>query len=190
MTSAALPVEALKWTVNSTVAKWTPDQVASLSAELGHEPDAAELATYFEPEVVERPGNLLTTAGLTLVMNRLTGTGQAVDNTHTRLGVGNSSTAEAVGQVDLQAAAGSANRWFMTMDATYPTVAAGVLTARSTFAAGDANFAWAEWGIDVSTTTAAAGATVGTTLLNRKVAALGTKVSGAVWQLSVTITLA
>lgn len=190
MTSTIAPRDLLKWTVNATVAKWSPDQVAALGAELGHEPTADELDEVFIPQLVEQAGNLLTTAGLTLVMNRLTGTGQALDNTHTRLGVGNSNAAEAVGQTDLQATAGAANRWFMTMDATYPSVAGGVLTARSTFAAGDANFAWAEWGIDVTTAAAAAGATVGTTLLNRKVAALGTKVSGAVWQLTVTITLA
>jgi hypothetical protein len=185
------PGEALKWTVNAAVDQWAPEQVAALYAELGREPSAGELAEVFAPTRVERAGNMLLTAGLTLVMSRLTSnTLQAVDPTHTRIGVGNSNAAEAVGQTDLQAAAGSANRWFMTMDAAYPSVAAGVLTARATFAAADANFSWAEWGIDVTSGAAAAGATVGTTLLNRKVAALGTKVNGAVWQLTVTITLA
>jgi len=187
MTSTLAPRDLLKWTVNATVAKWSPDQVAALGAELGHEPTADELDEVFVPQLVEQPGNLLTTAGLTLVMNRLTGSGQAVDNTHTRLGVGNSSTAENVADTDLKAAAGSTNRWFMTMDATYPSVAAGVLTARSTFAAGDANFAWNEWGIWNSTSTTDANAN----MLNRKVEdpSLGTKTSAQSWQIAADITI-
>jgi hypothetical protein len=43
----------------------------------------------------------------------------------------------------------------------------------------DANQAWNEWGIDN-----------GTRLLNRKVAANGTKASGQTWQFTVTVALA
>lgn len=181
--------EPIKWTVNAMVDKWTPSQVDNLRRELGREPTSLELAGAYTPDHVEHPDNMLTTAGLTLIMNRLVGTGStmAVDNTHTRIGVGNGTSPELVGQTNLT----GATTYFMTMDATYPTVNAGVLTARSTFGANDANFVWAEWGIDVNTAAAAApGATVANVLLNRKVAALGTKASGAVWQLTVTLTLA
>ncbi|MET8149391.1 hypothetical protein ACIBSW_34560 [Actinoplanes sp. NPDC049668] len=142
-------------------------------------------------EVVEQDGNLLTTAGLTRIMSLLVGAGgQAADNGHTRLGVGNSAVAEAAGQTDLQAAAGAANRWFQVMDATYPQVAAGVLTAKATFGSADGNFVWNEWGLTVDNSGSISGTTVGQTLLNRKVAALGTKAAGAIWVLTCTITLA
>jgi hypothetical protein len=72
------------------------------------------------------------------------------------------------------------------MDATYPqhtdttgTAGSKTITFRSTFASADANQAWAEWGIDN-----------GTRLLNRKVAANGTKASGQTWQFTVTVTIA
>jgi len=182
--------ESVKWTVGATVEKWSPEQVQAATAELGHAPSAAELAAFTPPETIGSDGNLLTTAGLTRIMTLITGTGQAATPTSTRLGVGNSATAEAVGQTDLQAAAGAANRYFMTMDGGYPSVAAGVLTARAVFGTGDANFAWAEWGLDIGTPTVAAGTTVNAVLLNRKVASLGTKVAGSVWTLTTTITLA
>jgi hypothetical protein len=76
------------------------------------------------------------------------------------------------------------------MDATYPSVSAGVITFKSTFASADGNFAWNEWGIDVATATVASGTTVGACLLNHKTsAALGTKASGSSWAFTATITL-
>ena len=57
-------------------------------------------------ETITAPGNLLTTAGLNRLTSLMIGAGgQAATNTATRLGVGNSATAAAVGQTDLQAAA-------------------------------------------------------------------------------------
>lgn len=141
-------------------------------------------------EVIVAPGNLLTTAGLTRITSLITGGGgQAATNTSARIGVGNSSTAAAVGQTDLQAAAGAANRWFQTMDATYPQVSAGLMTFRSTVGTADGNFAWAEWGIDIGTPTVTTGTTVNATLLNRAVQALGTKTSAGTWVATATITL-
>lgn len=68
------------------------------------------------------------------------------------------------------------------MDATYPQLAANVMTFRSTFATTDANFAWQEWGIFNASTAG--------TMMNRKVESLGTKTSAQTWQLTLTITLA
>lgn len=136
-------------------------------------------------------GNLITTAGL----NRLTslliaGGGQGLTNTATRLGVGNGAGSAAVGDTDLGAAAGSGNRWFQIMDATYPQQSNGVLTVKATWATGDGNFAWNEWGIDVGTPTVSSGNTVAALLFNHKTsAALGTKASGS-WALTVTVTIA
>jgi hypothetical protein len=136
-------------------------------------------------------GNLLTTAGLTRITSLITGAGGvAFTNTTARIGTGNSSTAAAVGQTDLQAAAGSTNRWFQIMDATFPTTAAGVITAKATFASGDGNYAWLEFGIDIATATVTSGNTVNTTLLNRAVISQGTKTAGQSWTATATITLA
>lgn len=141
-------------------------------------------------EVVVSPGNLLTTAGLTRITSLITAAGgQGATNTSSRIGVGNSSTAEAVGQTDLQAAAGASNRYFMTMDATFPTTSAGVITWKATFGTADGNFAWNEWCIDIGTPTVTAGTTVNATMLNRKVASLGTKTSAGTWVATATITL-
>jgi hypothetical protein len=54
------------------------------------------------------------------------------------------------------------------------------LSFTATFATGDANFVWAEWGIDQATTGSGTGAASGI-LLNRAVSAQGTKVSGQTW---------
>ncbi len=98
-------------------------------------------------------------------------------NAAAHLGVGNSSTAHAASQTDLV----GASKTRKAMDATFPTRAANVLTFRSTFATGDANHAWDEFGIFNA---ASAGE-----MLSRKVEALGTKTSSATWQLSVSLTL-
>lgn len=190
--SAEMPAaDHLSWRPFALVEKWDEDQVQWVRNRTGIlEPSGDMLAAHVAPaELAEARGNLLTTAGL----NRLTSLliaagGTALTNTTARLGVGNSSTAAAVGQTDLQAAAGSGNRQFKVMDATYPQQSNGVVTAKSTFATGEANFAWQEWGLDIGTATVTDGTTVNALLLNRKVESLGTKVSGS-WALTVTITI-
>lgn len=184
--------DSIHWSPVALVEKYDDDQTAWVTSRTGiHTPlardfEAAGVRPY---EVVEKAGNLLTTAGL----NRLTslmiaGGGQGATNTATRLGVGNSSTAAAVGQTDLQASSGSSNRQFQVMDATYPQQSNGVLTFKSTFATGEANFAWAEWCVDIGTPTVSAGTTVAALMLNRAVQSLGTKASGT-WVLTATITI-
>jgi hypothetical protein len=141
-------------------------------------------------EVIESPGNLLTTAGVTRAMSLiLAAGGQGATATSARIGVGNGAGTAVIGDTDLSASAGAGNRYFMPMDSTFPSSAAGVGTFRSTFATADGNFVWNEWCIDIGTPTVAAGTTVSATLLNHKTsAALGTKTSGA-WTLTATITL-
>jgi hypothetical protein len=118
----------------------------------------------------------LTDAGRNLIATYLHGT--AFNNGAAHLGVGDSATAFDKAHTDLQAAG---NKLRKAMDATYPTIATNVITFRSTFATGDANWAWAEWGVFSA---AAAG-----TMLSRKVEALGTKTSAQSWQLTVDITI-
>jgi len=194
MTDAAASVrnDSIKWTSHALVEKWSGEQVAEVIARTGvQNPSGSLLASYLAPaEIAEASGNLLTTAGLTRLASLLVaGGGQALTNTATRLGVGDSTTAAAIGDTDLGAAAGSTHRFFMTMDATYPSVSAGVLTAKATFGASDGNFAWQEWGLDVGTPTVTSGTTVNATFFNHKIASLGTKVSPAVWALTVTVTI-
>lgn len=101
----------------------------------------------------------------------------AFNNANAHIGVGDSSTAFAATQTDLQAAT---NKTRKAMDATYPSGAANVITFRSTFGTADANFAWNEWGVFNAST--------GGTMMNRKVEALGTKTNTQTWQFTVTLT--
>jgi hypothetical protein len=122
----------------------------------------------------------LTTAYRDYVASLSAGAGgTAFNNANSYIGVGDSTTAFAAAQTDLQAAT---NKLRKAMDATYPQVAANVLTFRSTFGTSEANFAWQEWGVF--------NAASGGTMMNRKVESLGTKTSSQSWQITVTITLA
>ena len=183
--------QGIKWWPKVLVEKYDDDQVAWVSRQSGVKvPQGTLLRSLVKPyAVAESEGNLLTTAGL----NRMTSLiiaagGQAGTNTAARIGVGNSATAAAIGQTDLQAAAGAANRWFQIMDATFPTQANGVITYKATWATGDGNFVWNEWGVDIGTPTVTSSAVVNANMFNRAVASLGTKVSGS-WVLTATITI-
>lgn len=185
--------DSIRWMPYSMVEKFEPELVTYVRKQTGLiAPDGSTLARFAKPyEVVEAYGNLLTTAGLGRLTSLMIGAGgQAATNLATRLGTGNSATAEAVGQTDLQASAGSSNRWFQVMDATYPQQSNGVMTFKATFGSGDGNYAWAEWGVDIATPTVTSSAVVNALFLNRKVASLGTKASGAAWALTETITIA
>jgi len=119
-------------------------------------------------------GNGTATGGQTLTY---------FNNGNAHIGVGDSSTAAAASQTDLQAAT---NKTRIAMDATYPqhtdgtTAGALTITFRMTAGSGVANFAWNEWGIF--------NASSGGRMLNRKVFTGGTKASGAVWVFTVTLT--
>jgi len=102
------------------------------------------------------------------------------NNANAHLGVGDSSTAFAKAQTDLQAAS---NKFRRPMEASFPDVpsAVNIITFRSLFGTGEANFAWEEWGIFNAL---AAG-----TMLSRKVESLGTKTAAQSFQLTVTVTV-
>jgi len=121
----------------------------------------------------------LTNAGRDLIAADIIGdTVTEFSNANAHLGVGDSATAFAATQTDLQAAT---NKLRKAMEATYPQRTANVLTFRSLFGTGDANFAWAEWGVF--------NAASAETMLSRKVEALGTKTSAQSWQLTATVTI-
>lgn len=121
----------------------------------------------------------LTNAGRDLIAADIIGeTVTEFSNANAHLGVGDSTTAFAATQTDLQAAT---NKFRKAMEATYPTRATNVLTFRSLFSTAQANFAWEEWG---TFNASSAG-----TMLNRKVESLGTKTSAQSWQLTVDLTV-
>lgn len=121
----------------------------------------------------------LTNAGRDLIAAAIIGEATTdFTNANARLAVGDSTTAFSAAHTDLQAAT---NKLRKAMDATYPQRATNVLTFRATFATGDANWAWQEWGVFNA---AAAGV-----MLNRKVESLGTKTSAQSWQFTVTLTV-
>jgi hypothetical protein len=102
----------------------------------------------------------------------------AFNNANAHLGVGDSTTAHTAGQTDLIAAT---NKMRRPMDATYPSGATNVITFRSTFGTGDANWTWNEWGVFNGLS--------GGTMLSRKVEALGTKTNTQTWQFTATLTV-
>lgn len=121
----------------------------------------------------------LTNAGRNHIATTLIGESvTAFDNTNSYIGVGDSTTAFAAGQTDLQAAS---NKLRKAMDSTYPQRSTNVLTFRSTFATGDANFAWQEWAVFNASSAG--------TMLSRLVESLGTKTSAQSWQMTVTLTV-
>jgi hypothetical protein len=148
-------------------------------------------------EVKEIEGNVLTIGGASVQWQTLIGNGTTTadqeltffSNARAAIGVGDSSTAAADTQTELQAAT---NHLRKAMDATYPlhtdsdsSAGAKSVAFRSTFGTSDANWAWQEWIIKNSVTAGATGRT-----LNRKVESLGTKTSAATWVLTITLSLA
>jgi hypothetical protein len=145
-------------------------------------------------ETIEREGNLLMYGGVSCLWQALLGNGTTTagqsltyfNNACAAIGVGDSTTAAAATQTDLQAAT---NKIRVGMDATYPshtdatTSGATTITFRATFGTIAANFAWNEWGV-FNSSTAATGR-----MLNRKVESLGTKPNTQTWQFSVSISI-
>ncbi|HEY1188539.1 MAG TPA: hypothetical protein VGE74_12880 [Gemmata sp.] len=148
--------------------------------------DAHEIAGVVPDHVFRSQGNLLTNAGVLALWTALKGGAiTAFSAANARIGVGDSNTSEAASQTDLQAAS---NKFRKAMDAGWPKVgtADGLaddqkIQFQATFGTSEGNFAWNEWGVFNA---ASAG-----TMLNRKVASLGTKSASETKQFTVTITI-
>lgn len=110
----------------------------------------------------------LTNDGADLIADRLFNVGTPLDSGNAYIGVGNSSSAFAKTQSDLQ----GASKHREEMDGGYPTHTGGTntITFRATFESADANFSWQEWGVFNNSS--------GGTMLNRVVEDNGTKVEG------------
>jgi hypothetical protein len=171
-----------KWTLEKREGDWNGEQI---DAGLAPKPY----------EVIEKEGNLLMYGGVSCLWQALLGNGTATagqaltyfNNGNAAIGTGDSTTAAAATQTNLQAAT---NLLRKGMDSTYPqhtdatTSGAASIVFRSTFASSEGNYAWQEWGV-FNSPTAATGR-----MLNRRVESLGTKASGSSWTLTVTLTLA
>lgn len=124
-------------------------------------------------EVIELAPNLFLTAGITEVLKlAVAGSATAYSSSNARLCVGDSNTAAAAGQTDLQAAT---NKFRQLVDGA-PSVVGNTVTFVATFAAANANFAWQEVGVANHATAGA--------MWSRTVSSLGTKVNPAVWVLT------
>lgn len=123
--------------------------------------------------------NLFLNVGINRIWDLVTGNSSATfTNAEAQIGIGDSSTAAAAGQTDLQAAS---NKTWKAMDATFPTSGTSQQAVfKSTFLTSDANYVWAEFAVRRST---------GTLLLNRGVSAMGTKTSAGQWVATVTLSI-
>lgn len=184
--------DGLTWHAKWSVEKFSAEDIAAA----GLDPSVAErddiVKAGVEPyEQIDREGNLLMYGGASLLWEVLEGNGTTtaaqtltyIDDTNGYIGVGASATAAAATQTDLLT---TPTR--KVFDGTYPQHTDGDslsshadVVYKATFATGDANIAWNEWGIFNAST--------GGRMLNRKVESLGTKTSAASWAFTVTLSL-
>ncbi len=123
----------------------------------------------------------LTTSGAQFLAKAATGLNSPTlfSASNAYVGVGDSATAFAIAQSDLQAATNKARKLVSSIGES-----AGVVTAIATYGTSEGNFEWVEWGLF--------NAASGGTMLGRKVESpsLGTKVNTQVWTLTATVTFA
>ena len=126
-------------------------------------------------------GNLLLNEGIDIIWTLVAGgTATAFDNTNAYIGVGDSTTAADATQTGLQA---TTNKVYLPMETGYPTYGSSQQIVFKSVADGTtANFSWQEF-------TVANGSDDTATNLNRKVSDQGTKASGQIWTVTLTISL-
>ena len=124
--------------------------------------------------------NIFLTVGINEIWKLATGQSTATfTNATATIGIGDSATAAAAGQTDLQAAT---NKTYKAMAATYPTVpSAGAVQFQSVFASADANYVWNEFVVRQGTSLIC---------IDRGVQAMGTKASGTSWTATITLSMA
>jgi hypothetical protein len=193
--------DGIKWNAFARVEKYSPEVVEELTRILGYEPKAADFARFSADPyaVTEVDGNLITTTGLGNLTSLLIGSGgnplTGTTSGRAFVGVGNGTTAAAVGDTDL----GGASKYYNPFDSNparvTTTVTNDAVEGVSTFGTSVANHAWDEWGWFTTTSgTLTAGTTLtsvsaGTeSMVNHKIAAMGTKASGASWVFTTKVT--
>jgi hypothetical protein len=197
-TEVIQPFQGITWRARLDVAKYAPEVVSTFNDRLDRSKNLKPQFDAFNAEhetfTVLPPANILTNTALTRIAGMIIGnstyTTAPWSASYTRMGVGAGSTAATQADSDLSGAQTTAGRYWMTLDAGYPSQAGAVLTFRATYADTVANFAWNEWGLDLVTAgNPAAGTNAANLLLNHKVTSLGTKASGAIWIATATLTV-
>jgi len=124
--------------------------------------------------------NIFLTTGINEIWKLVTGqSANTFNNAQAQIGIGDSATASAAGQTDLQA---STNKTYKAMNANYPTVpSAGAVQFQATFASGDANYVWNEFVVKQGTSAIC---------IDRGVSTMGTKAAGTSWTATVTLSIA
>jgi len=143
-----------------------------------------ELEQRFHDRLIQKQtfdGNCLLNEGIDEAWLLICGLGTptAYSNANARIGVGDDDAVAVASQDALQAAV---NKYWMTMDASYPTSGAQKATWKATFAEGVANFAWKE--ITAVNAVNDAGKN-----LNRKVQDMGTKTASVSRVATLDVTL-
>jgi len=127
-------------------------------------------------EVLEVEGNIAVNGGIALLLDLLMGVGGTAYNAaNSYLAVGSGST----NPTDPTQTALATQLARAGMESTFPSRASQTVTFKAVFNTAGSDGAWNEWAIFNNSTTG--------TMLNRKVASLGTK-AGGTWTLTVTIT--
>jgi uncharacterized cupin superfamily protein len=123
--------------------------------------------------------NLFLNSGIAEMWKLIIGSSaNTFTNAQAQIGIGDSSTAAAAGQTDLQAAT---NKTYKAMDATFPQQSGQTGVFKSTFGTADANYTWAEFVVKQGTSAIC---------IDRGVSAMGTKTSAGTWVPTVTLTMA
>jgi hypothetical protein len=148
-------------------------------------------------ETQEDDCNMVVQQGWVWLLGGIAGTSitNKFSATYGRIGVGTSSTAAAYAQSYLQGDTGSASTTsYYQLCGAGPTISTGstppTLVFTASFAGGNANFAWNEFGTDNANASGVYlnGLAGGYGLLNRGVSAQGTKASGQTWTATETLT--
>lgn len=159
------------WRAVHYAGDWTPEQIAAGLAPVALD-EQGQLMVY-------EGHNILVNVGIQLMLDKLIGgAGTVFDNSNAYIGIGDSSTAVAASQTDLQA---STNKVRKAMDATYPSRSGQTMTWRCTFSTSEGNFSIQEAAIFNASSAG--------TMLNRLLAALGTKTSATTLQVTATLTI-
>lgn len=159
--------EHSQWRVEWRVEKWS-DTARKLA---GFEPDEVAIDTQ----------NIIVDTGAEEMLKLIAGISGATafSNANAYIYVGNDNTAEAATDTGIKAQA--PDRAFAKMDSGYPAVNGRQVVYRASFGDDVANFAWNEASITN-------GNGVSAIAMNRKVASLGTKVTGT-WTIQITVSL-
>jgi len=129
------------------------------------------------PYETKEEHNLWLNSGWTEILKLITGASTShFDATNARIGIGDSDTAAAATQTDLQAAT---NKTYKSMESNYPTAPSSqTIDFKSKFTTSEGNYVWNEMVLKNA---------VSSVCWDRVVTAWGTKTATEIWYMTVTI---